>query len=353
MLRRKLGYVVQEGIQPQDSARHAAQPGEIQRIAVQPGRHFAALEQGGHVVPDARKKIARRIAQAGCVLDQHDRVFRQIVERSRHLRIDEWQVLVRSRQAAGLLQPFGVALNVRFQLRMLFPPCGQRTAHGPGKAVHAARRKVRQRFHARQAAQSLNLLKPPLAAYVKGRNRIDFVVPELDAIGVRCLRREHVQNAAAHRELSRALDLDAALIARAGKLLCQSFKRRLLTCSDGHDRAFERRGRQGALQRGLHGCDRKPCAGQCVQHGKPLLLVAARHADHVHHDKVARGKLQYIPLCKALQIRGKTCSCAVVVGQHEHRAAGVQPKRRREMRLVNGRQADCKRRGFPLLQRVF
>ena len=29
MLRRKLGYVVQEGIQPQDSARHAAQPGEI------------------------------------------------------------------------------------------------------------------------------------------------------------------------------------------------------------------------------------------------------------------------------------------------------------------------------------
>ena len=67
MLRRELGHVVQKGVQPQDGARQAAQPGEIQRIAVQPGRHLAALEQRGHVVPDAGGKIAQpRRAGGAC-----------------------------------------------------------------------------------------------------------------------------------------------------------------------------------------------------------------------------------------------------------------------------------------------
>ena len=112
MLRRQLGDIVQKAVQPQNGARYAAQTGKIQRIAIQPGRHLAALEQGGHIVADAGGKVAHRIAQARRVLDQHDRILGQIIEGSRHFRIDERQVFVRRGQAAGLFQTLGVALNV-------------------------------------------------------------------------------------------------------------------------------------------------------------------------------------------------------------------------------------------------
>ena len=227
---------------------------------------------------------------------------------------------------------------------MLFAAGGQRAAHRLGKPVHAAGREVGQGLHARQAAQRVHLLEAALAAHIEGRDRVHLVVPELDAVGVLGLRREHVQNAAAHGELSRALDLDAALIARAGELPCESVERRLLSRGDGHHRALERRVRQRALRRGLHRRHRKPRGRQRIERGEPSLLVAARHADHVHHDQIARGDLQHGLFRKALQIRGKARRRAVVVGQHEHRAAGIQPERRRKVRLVDGRQADGERR---------
>ena len=324
--------------------RHAAQRREVQRVAVQPGRHLAALEQGGHVVADAGGKIAHRIAQARRVFDQHDRIFRQVVQQRRHLGVDERQVFVRRGQAAGLFQPLGVALDVGGEVLVLFAAGGQRAAHRPSKPVHAAGREVGQGLHARQAAQRVHLLEAALAAHVKGRDRVHLVVPELDAVGVLGLRWEHVQNTAAYRELARALDLNAALIARAGELPGESFERCLLARGNGHHRALERRGRQRALRRGLHGCDRESGLRQRVQCGEPPLLVAARHADHVHHDRIARGDLQHGLFRKALQIRGKTRRRAVVVSQHEHRAAGIQPERRRKVRLVDGRQADGERR---------
>ena len=56
------------------------------------------------------------------------------------------------------------------------------------------------------------------------------------------------------------------------------------------------------------------------------------------------GDLQHGLFRKALQICGEARRGAVVVSQHEHRAAGVQPERRRKVRLVDGRQADGERR---------
>ena len=236
---------------------------------------------------------------------------------------------------------------------MLFAAGGQRAAHRLGKPLHAAGREVRQGLHARQAAQRVHLLEAALAAHVKGRDRVYLVVPELDAVGVLGLRREHVQNAAAHGKLSHALDLDAALIAGAGELLCQLIQRRLLACGNGHDRALERRRRQCALRRGLHRCHRKSRGRQRIQRGEPPLLVTARHADHIHHDQIARRQLQHRHVCKALQVGGETRRRAVVVGQYEHRTTSVQPQCRREVRFVDGGQTDGERRRFSSKQGFF
>ena len=129
---------------------------------------------------------------------------------------------------------------------------GQQTAHRLGQSLCAARREVRQRLHAWQAAQRLGGFQPALTAYVKGRNRVDLIIPKLNTIGVGRLRWEHVQNTAAHRELPHALDLYTALIARARQLLGQRLERYSLSGGKGHHRALQRIGRQRALHRRLH-----------------------------------------------------------------------------------------------------
>ena len=56
-------------------------PGEIQRVAVHAARHLAALHERRYIVRDTGMKIPRGGAQARRILDEDERVLRQIVER--------------------------------------------------------------------------------------------------------------------------------------------------------------------------------------------------------------------------------------------------------------------------------
>ena len=125
--------------------------------------------------------------------------------------------------------------------------------------------------------------------------------------------------------------------------------------SDGklHHRALQRVGRQRALHRCLHGCDRKSCIRQRIQHGKALLLVPARHAHDIRHHQLARGQGQHLAFRKGLQVERKPRRGTVVIRQHAYRTAGIQSERRREVRLMDGGQADREQRRFPLLHSSF
>ena len=104
-------------------------------------------------------EIAHGIAQPRRVLDDNDGVFRQIVERSRHFRVDERQILVRRGQRTRFAQTFGIAFEVCLQIRvLLFPAARGERQNGFCQSGRAAFRQRRNRLHARQTAQALALL---------------------------------------------------------------------------------------------------------------------------------------------------------------------------------------------------
>ena len=208
MLRRKLRNAVQKAVHADDLPLYAANPGEIQRVAVHAARQLTALHERRHIVRDTGMKIPRGVAQARRILDEDERVLRQIVERRRHLRIDERQILVRRRERSALAQ----ALRVAFQIFLKFGVLFFSAARGKRRdrlrqPCRAALRERRQRLHARQTAQRFTLLQTALAADVECGDRVDLIVPELHAVRTLGLRRKNIQNAAAHGKLTHALDL--------------------------------------------------------------------------------------------------------------------------------------------------
>ena len=166
------------------------------------------------------------------------------------------------------------------------------------------------------------------------------------------LRRENVQNAAAHGELTRALDLCTALVARAGERLGQLIQRRSFSDGKADDGVRERLGRHGALGRRLYGGHRELRFAQLVQRRQTALLVAARYTDYIRHHQLARGQLHDLALGKAAQIGGKAVCAVVIVGQNQHRTAGVQSQGCGKVRLVYRRQTHGQHGRFALGQRL-
>ena len=168
MLRRQLGYVVEKAVQTQNLALHAAHTDKIERIFSQIRRHFAALEQRGYVVGYTRVEIADSVTQTRRVLDEHDGVLRQIVERGRHFGINERHILVRCGQRTGLAQTFCVPFKVSLQIRVLLLPAGRGECQNSlCQSCRTALRQCRNGFHAWQTAQALALLQPALTADVE------------------------------------------------------------------------------------------------------------------------------------------------------------------------------------------
>ena len=93
--------------------------------------------------------------------------------------------------------------------------------------LYALGRKRGQGFRAGQAGQLGHCAAAALAADVKAGHGIDLVAPELDTHGGKRLRRIEVENAAADRKLTRALNLYAALIAGSGQFVGQFVQRDL------------------------------------------------------------------------------------------------------------------------------
>ena len=208
MLRRKLGNAVQKAVHADDLPLYAANPGEIQRVAVHAARQLAALHERRYIVRDTGMKIPRGVAQARRILDEDERVLRQIVERRRHLRIDERQILVRRRERSALAQALRVAFQIFLKFGVLFFSAARgKRCDRLRQSCRAALRERRQRLHARQTAQRFTLLQTALAADVECGDRVDLIVPELHAVRMLGLRRKNIQNAAAHGKLTHALDL--------------------------------------------------------------------------------------------------------------------------------------------------
>ena len=167
------------------------------------------------------------------------------------------------------------------------------------------------------------------------------------------LRRKHIKNTAANGKLTGAFDLYTALVACARERLCQLIQRRGFTGGQRHDYRLECLRRHGALGCRLHGRDRETRLAHFVQYGKSALFVAARHADHVRHNQLARGKEHDVTLGKAAQVGGKAVRGVIVIGQHQHRTAGAQTQSRREVCLMDGRQTDRQHRRFALINGLF
>ena len=216
MLRRQLGYVVEKAVQTQNLAFHAAYADKIERIFSQIRRHFAALEQRGYVVGYTRVEIADSVAQTRRVLDEHDGVLRQIVERGRHFGINERHILVRCGQRTGLAQTFRVPFEVSLQICVLLLSAGRGECQNSlCQSCRTALRQCRNGFHTRQTAQALALLHSALTADVERGDRVDFIIPKFHAVRVLRLRRKHIEDTAANGKLTGAFDLYAALVACA------------------------------------------------------------------------------------------------------------------------------------------
>ena len=203
-----------------------------------------------------------------------------------------------------------------------------------------------QGLHAGQTGECVQAGTTPLRADIEGRDRVDLIAPELNAHGRIGAGREHVQNAAAHRELTRAFDLCAALIACRDQLCRQIGERGQVTDSDGQRRIMKHRRRQGFLHEcgSRYGDER--CVGQLRQRRDACLLVLTGHAFHASHGQFACGDVQDGQLGEGFQIGSQTKCSVVLVGQDADRARGFQTERSGELCLGGRRQTDGERRGL-------
>ena len=218
------------------------------------------------------------------VAEGDDGLLRQIRGGGREFRVDQRHIPVGAGEKRLVFERLAVLLQ-RFDQRLIgrFAPLLARDdgAQVLAQAGYPLRVQVRLRLGHGQEDSLVNVFRAPLRDGVKIAHGVQLVAEKLRAQRLFLRRRIHVQNAAAQRELSHALDQTCAGIARAGQAFDQLRHTVFRTDPKRHGRGKERLPRERAQQQRVQTCHQHRDASlrQRVQQPQPLLLPLPGHAD--------------------------------------------------------------------------
>ena len=308
--------------------------------------HHAALRGGGHVLPQLPQRCPQRFLHPARLADAHDGVRREIVKGRGLFWVHRRHIAVTAGGCHTLPQQRRVALQPLAQRTvLLLQPLG-RLLDALRRLGGAVRRPAGQQLRRGQHRQRMAVLHPPLGVHGEVAHAVQLVVKELASHRLLRIRREHIQNAAPHRELPRAFHLVAPAVPGGGEMPGQ--RRHIVLPAH-----LQRKG--GVLQHllwdaPLHhavygGHHDGRAARHAVQRRQPavLPLAAVRAGPQLqfpggqHHRRLPR---------QGRQVRRLPPGLLLVGAQHQHRPPGLRQHRRRHHGPVNG--GEPRHGGAPL-----
>ena len=188
--------------------------------------HETALHERLRVLAKAQQRSLDRLVHPRALAEKHRRVRAQVVQRADAPRLDQREIAVGAVEGEAVLKPLRVRAERFGKVRpvRLFFGLFRKRLELFRKRRRAALGRGGQRLRRGEEDRLLHVLHAPLRRGVEYAHRVDLVVEELAAHGHLRRGREHVQNPAAHGELSRALHLLAARVARGNERFGNAFE---------------------------------------------------------------------------------------------------------------------------------
>ena len=268
---------------------------------------LTALDERHRVLAQTDMIDTRRLADAAEVLKKDHRILWNIVARGLSVRINHRKITVDRRKDSVVFQPLEVAAQGFIQIFMLFSARGEQLLYVLFESLHTARRQIRQNLAVGEAGERLERPSAALRADVEVRHRVHLIAEKFDADRIFLTGGEYVQNTAAHRELSGALDLRTATVARAHETQGQLLQLVGSVEVDGECGALEHLRRHTARQQCRNrDHDRTASAAQSVEHGDAPVFVLARGGFHIVEHKIAVGKNVHRATGEALEVARHT-----------------------------------------------
>ena len=332
-----------------------AAPGELaeQRLVfrlkfAEFARKRAGREQDVERLPKFLAARPRAALQIAMVAEKDGGVLRDVIRRAGKLRIDERQIAVRRGEADAVFQLFTVGRQ-RFDEGLIrrfaaVLPDDVRLQVG-AESGEAAGMQTGQRLLRRQEEGFVTVFGAALGDGIKKAHRVQLVAEELGADGLIVRGRKDVENAAAQRELSRALDEARAGIAGGGELFGQLVE--VIT-------AARRQADGGGVERRFRNCaelerlkrrdeDGNPARREVVEDAQPPLLPFAGDARRIEKRQLARRKRHRRLAEKGRQLGGEAGGGHLVLADGDDGAACIFVQRGDPVRA--GDLADARNGG--------
>ena len=313
------------------------------------GDHAALLELS-HVLRKLLFVRARPLGAASGLVEEDDGLRRDIVEGA-GLAVQKRQVAVEIGQRHGVFELFGVGAEIGRERRGELRSAALLIVVGEALDLLCQRRgpagvEGAQGFDGGQDRALLEPLGAALALHIEEGHGVDVVAPELDAHRLAVGGGEEVEDAAAPRELARALDLGAAPVAAAQQRVLHVLGRDALPVRDREGGLQQGLRRQGALHQARDRGDgqRALPLRQTVERGEALLLALARGGLGGVEHIVAHAEDRDLPAGHGRKVAGEGLGGGVVGADREQRQAERAVQRRGEIGPVHRRQAGNERR---------
>ena len=319
----------------------------IHEIPVAALKQHALLKEHLHILGHQTVGAAQFLPDSRRFAYKERRVLGKIVQQGASALIEHRQVFV------DVLEGQAVPELARIAEQMLL--CRGRILApellGPGfQIIGKALRGVVEHFPGRGDHAALAVVLPALGVGLEYGNAVDLIAPELQTEGIGHVGRIEVDDAAPLGELTDAIHLISALIARSQQPGDDLLGRDGLTGGEGGAVLPEGFRGNGALERclGRHHRHHFLTPGQGFQHPQPGKFIFPGYTLHLPEGELPGGKDHSLFLAiKAVEILCHPHGSRFVRGEHQTAAPGERPGK---MHLVDLGKAGCQHGGHTLCQ---
>ncbi len=309
-------------------------------VAAQLPRRLAALQEPVQQQPHFLGAAAGGALDVALVAQEQGGIFRKVVQRRGHFRVDQGHVAV----GGGAAQAVFVFLQIPGQggdQRLVGVPApllpGDEAGQIPAQPGHAAGMKPRQGLPHGQDHRGGAVFLPALGAGVKIAHGVQLVAEEFRPQGHFGGGGEDVHNAAPDGELTAALHHVAAAVAGGDQPGSELLQGVLPAHLQGEGGPQQHRRGQGAQAQGFPGEDLQPglARGQVVQLPQALLLPGPGGGRGVVEGQLPAGQDgKFLPQ-EAFQLLLKPAGGHVVLADGGQRAARVPVQPRDQVAAVD------------------
>ena len=295
-------------------------------------------------------------AEVAVVTEKHRRVAGNVVRGSGKFGINERHVAVGCRERHAVFQLFHVARKRRDQrlIRRFAALLARDDAlEVAAQTLRAVRMQIRDALRHRQEHRLVQVFRPALGDGVKIPHCVQLVAEKLRAHRLVASGREHVEDAAAQRELPDALDEGRAAVARADKALGQRVQIVLRAGLERDQTAEKRLARDGAQAQRLHrGDERLDAAGRkTIEKAHTAVLPLARDACRFIERQLSGGQDGRLGAEKRGKLRLRAAGGHVILADDECGSARLCTQRRDQVAaddLADAGDGD----GLPRVERL-